>query len=69
MTDNFANTELAQTVIISRESVEGDIALLLALNKNLGGHRFTDALDLVKVLTSFLITLEKQAHLCLSHLK
>ena len=33
MTDNFANTEPATIVIISRESVEGAIALLLALNK------------------------------------
>jgi hypothetical protein len=66
MTDNFANTEPAPTVIIlvSRESVEGAIALLLALNKSLGGHRFTVAIDVVKVLTSCLIILEKQAHLC-----
>ena len=67
MTGNFANTEPAPAVVISRESVEGAIALLLELNKNLGDHRFTDAIDVVAILTSCLITLEKQTHLCLSH--
>jgi len=33
MTDNFANTEPVPTAIISRESVEGTIALLLGLKK------------------------------------
>jgi len=47
MTDNFANIEPVLTVIISRESVEGAIVLLLALNKNHGGHRFTDSLEVV----------------------
>ena len=67
MTDNLSNTEPVLTVITSRESVEGAIALLLALNKNLGGDRFIDSLEVVRVLTSFLITLENQVHLCLSH--